>query len=338
MISKILLIPYWVFEVFTTTKSFRTNPIIGNTTLNRLGLHIARLVISHWITNIRWIMLTPLLSKEERKKFHEQGYLLIENFLPQAEYDQIKKEVVNYQGEIRECIQGDTLTLYSLLDQSELSQTPHIAKMLSNKSLLNRLMYGSSKLKHPLFFINCIKNRYVEGALDPQKNLHSDTFHPTVKAWIFFENVTPQNGPFCYVPGSHKLTWKRLKWEYKNSIKGKDLAIRYAQNGSLRVDQESLNALGFPPPKSFEIPENSFIMANTHGFHCRGLAERSSRMSIYAYSRSNPFNPFLGIGSKFLNKFDYYMTKKYWQHEDKKAEQRGVLSTWHLVPNEKLRS
>ena len=41
----------------------------------------------------------------------------------------------------------------------------------------------------------------VDGLSDPQTDLHTDTFHPTVKAWLFLTDVAPETMPFVYVPG-----------------------------------------------------------------------------------------------------------------------------------------
>ena len=39
-----------------------------------------------------------------------------------------------------------------------------------------------------------------------------------MKAWLFLQDVGPADGPFSYVPGSHRLTPERLAWERKRSL------------------------------------------------------------------------------------------------------------------------
>ena len=51
----------------------------------------------------------------------------------------------------------------------------------------------------------CLRHA-CDGPPDPQTALHADTFHPTVKAWLFLTDVAADAGPFTYVPGSHRLT------------------------------------------------------------------------------------------------------------------------------------
>src|ERR1700694_3362140 len=57
----------------------------------------------------------------------------------------------------------------------------------------------------------------LPGPPDPQTALHADTFHPTVKAWLFLTDVAADAGPFTYVPGSHRLTPERLPLEMRSS-------------------------------------------------------------------------------------------------------------------------
>ena len=269
--------PWWFLQLFGTAKSFQNNPIIGSRLLNRAGLHVARVVLSHAMTRFRWALLSPLVARQQRKNFREQGYIALPDFLPSDQFERLKAELATYSGEVRECAQGDTLTLYGLLDRQATDAHPECRAFTKNKRLTRLMMYGGAKMRKPAYFVNCIKNGYIEGQIDPQKTLHADTFHPTMKAWLFIDDVTDDNGPFHYVPRSHKLSWARLKWEYAKSVGGRDLPIPYEQRGSLRVSDDDLKELGLDRSKAIKVPGNTLVMANTHGFHHRGTAPRSSR-------------------------------------------------------------
>lgn len=284
--KNIIYYPWWFLQLFGTAKSFQNNPIIGSRLLNRAGLHVSRVILSHAMTKFRWALLSPLITREQRKTFKEQGYLAIPDFLPSEQFERLKSELGHYSGEVRECIQGDTITLYGLLDDKATDDHPECRAFTKDKRLSRLMMYGGAKMRKPVYFVNCIKNGYVEADADPQKTLHTDTFHPTMKAWLFIDDVTDENGPFHYVPGSNKLSWARLKWEYRQSIKGRDLPTPYEQRGSLRVTDDDLKSMGFDGSKALKVPGNTLVMANTNGFHHRGKAPRSSRMALYAYSRS----------------------------------------------------
>ena len=337
MIRSILMSPVWLLQLFGMSKSFRDNPILGSAVLNRMGLHVARLVLAHGITRFRWWLLAPLASRDHRHAFHQSGFVEIPDFVDEAEFGRIVREVGSCEGEVRECIQGDTLTHRILLDDHALETMPTVRALVSGSRYERLLMYCAARFRRPIFYIQSIKNMRGEGAGDPQKNMHADTFHPTMKAWLFLEDVDERNGPFTYVPQSHRLTTKRLIWEYRHSIGAARDRDPYSQKGSFRVMPEDLDDLGLGAPVELKVKANTLVVANTHGFHCRGSAgERSSRLEIWAFGRSNPFNPFPGLGLRAASRLEYRLAKAYWRYKDREAERRKVQSSWHLVPSEKM--
>src|SRR5712671_3456459 len=135
-------------------------------------------------------------------------------------------------------------------------------------------------------------------ALDPKTlaALHADTFHPTVKAWLFLTDVAADAGPFTYVPGSHRLTRERLAWERRMSLAARHSPDPEIRQGSFRLAPSELPALGLPEPRLFAVPANTLIVADTFGFHARGpSAGRSVRVEIWAYGRRSPFVPWPGF-------------------------------------------
>ena len=337
MIRSILMSPVWVLQLFGMSKSFKDNPILGSRMLNRLGLHVARLVLAHGVTRFRWWLLAPLASREHRRAFHQRGFVEIPDFVAETEFGRIVQEVASCSGEVRECIQGDTLTHRILLDDQVLDAMPALKTLVSGSRYERLLMYCAARLRRPIFYIQSIKNMRAQGAGDPQKNMHADTFHPTMKAWLFLEDVDERNGPFTYVPGSHRLTIARLKWEYRRSIEARRDGDPYSQKGSFRVSPQDLRELGLGEPVAHKVKANTLVVANTHGFHCRGAAgERSSRLEIWAFGRSNPFNPFPGLGLRAASRLEYRLAKAFWRYKDRQAERRNVQSSWHLVPTEKM--
>src|ERR1700686_2685025 len=80
------------------------------------------------------------------------------------------------------------------------------------------LPFGGSRGPEPVVWIQSILRHAHDGPPDPQTALHADTFHPTVKAWLFLTDVMADQGPFTYVHGSHRLTAERLAWERRMSL------------------------------------------------------------------------------------------------------------------------
>ncbi len=134
-----------------------------------------------------------------------------------------------------------------------------------------------------------------EDSPDPQTSMHIDTFHPTMKAWLFLEDVAEEDGPLCYVPGSHLRTPRREVWERNLSVRACDPRI-LKKGGAFRISKPELAKLRTAKPKRFAVPANTLVVGDTYGFHARRRSVRpSTRIEIWAYSRRNPFLPWTGL-------------------------------------------
>ncbi|AWF80111.1 hypothetical protein BTJ40_04365 [Microbulbifer sp. A4B17] len=314
-------IPKWSFELASWGKSFKNNPIIGNYWLNLLGLHVFRVVVAHALFRFRLVLLSPLVPLDYRKEFIKNGYILKKNFLSEEQFLRLAKELNQFEGPVREIIEGTTVTQRIFMDYKERKRAPEFNALVENK-LLDRLMrYCSSKNRPPLFYIeNLCNHENVNPRPDPQRDLHADTFHPCVKGWLYIDETDNSNGAYVYVPGSHSLSWKRLKWEYKESLeackKGADREPGRYWDGSFRVSREDLSKMEYQVEK-LSVPANTLVIGNVYGFHCRGEAvQKSKRMTVWMQARDNPFNPlftpfpkvtaraFEGIWKKALERLD----------------------------------
>ncbi|ACY17911.1 Phytanoyl-CoA dioxygenase [Haliangium ochraceum DSM 14365] len=317
-------------------KSFRHNPILGHPTLNRYGLHVARVLGAELATRLRWWQLRSFATAEQRRAFHRDGFLVIENFLPAAEHQRIRDELRAYDGPARDMQQGDTITRRVLLDSNVLARLPGCRALVERPGFQHLLRYGAAQNQPPLLFIQQIRNGHAQPSararvrVDPQKHLHADTFHPTMKAWYFLDSVAEDAGPFTYVPGSHRLTRARLRWEYAYSVTANQPGgNRYAANGSPRVSEDELPALGLPPPRRLAVAANTLVIANTHGFHARGpSAQPSKRLELWAYARPNPFVPWvypLGLPTAGIEA----TAMRWWfGYQERRAAKRGQRPTW----------
>lgn len=337
LLKTTLKFPVYFAQIFTGAKSFSNNPIIGNRILNIMGLHVFRTVLAATVTRFRMGCLSGLATREQRQSFQRDGFVLINDFLPDEQFQSLNLEVRNLHGEVRECVQGDTLTHRVLLTEKVLAKLPSCRALLTNNRFSRLLRYSASRNNDPIYYVQSIKSNVIDGAPDPQRTLHSDTFHPTMKAWLFLDEVSIKNGPFTYVAGSHRLSVKRLKWEYNNSVQGSSLANPYAARGSLRVTDDDLEVMGLQQPTVFNVPANTLVVANTNGFHRRGAAtEVSNRLEIWAYSRTNPFNPLPGFNFSWYTKLSHIAIEKYLKRQDKIAAAKGAKASWHIVAEDGL--
>ena len=328
--------PLHLFELMTSAKSFKDNPIIGSNTLNRCGLHVFRLLLAHSIMRFRMLVLSIGISKADRQHFFKFGYLEKENFLSEHEFEKLENESRAFDGEIREARQGDTLTHRAVLSPEVLKAYSIMQKVLYNESLQRLVRFTSGHLRAPLYYLEEIKNQYNSGSTDPQKTFHHDTFHPSMKCWLFIDDVAENSGAFTFIPKSHRLDWRRIKWEYRMSLNARDAKNFMHARGSTRFTEEDLLELGLPEPRAFTVKKNTLVLVNVFGIHRRGDSEgKSTRLALWGDSRTNPFNPFPGIGGEVANNLQYYFLERFRKRTDEAATQRGVRSPWEVISKDK---
>jgi Phytanoyl-CoA dioxygenase (PhyH) len=288
--------PLWAAAVATGAKSFRDNGIIGSPRLNRLGLHGKRVEIAHAMAWSRRRRLEVGVDAADRAAFDLDGFVVKSNVLPADQFAQLAAGVLKHRALAREMVQGDTITRRMALDRRALLVLPQVRALLQRPDLRNLMRYVASFDAEPLHYVQTILSHVRDGKADPQTHLHADTFHPSLKAWLFLTDVALDEGPFCYVPGSHRLTPERLTWEHETSIKAAEATDKYAAKGSFRLATGDLAAMGLPPVRAFAVKANTLVVADTVGFHARGESVRPTRrLELWSYSRRNPFLPWTGL-------------------------------------------
>ena len=290
------MVPVWTAQLLTRTKSFERNHLIGSRRLNEYGLHAARVSLAHRIAAMRRRRLTGLVSDVDRRDFTRDGFVMRRDFLPEAAFAALVEQVKAYRGGLREITEGDTVMRKIALGSEALAAMPALQAVLRSPEWRGLIRYVGSRDAEPVVWIQSILRHAAAGPPDPQTALHADTFHPTVKAWLFLTDVAADAGPFTYVAGSHLLTPQRLDWERRMSLAARESPDPEIRQGSFRIAPAELAAIGLPPPRIFAVPANTLVVADTFGFHARGpAAGRSLRVEIWAYGRRSPFLPWAGL-------------------------------------------
>jgi Phytanoyl-CoA dioxygenase (PhyH) len=288
--------PVWIAQLATGTKSFERNAVIGSRRLNEWGLHAARVALAYRLAQARRRKLASLVSEEDKTAFDRDGFVLLPNFLPPEQFAALVAQVRAYRGPLREISEGDTIMRKIALDRWALATLPALGAVLQSREWRGLIRYAGSRDAEPVVWVQSILRHACAGPDDPQTFLHADTFHPTVKAWLFLTDVAEDAGPFTYVPGSHRLTDQRLEWERRMSLSARHSPKAEDRQGSFRIDPAELASLGLEQPRTFAVPANTLIVADTFGFHARGPSERPSlRVEIWAYGRRSPFLPWAAL-------------------------------------------
>ena len=225
-IGRAAMVPLWAAQLATATKSFERNGLIGSRRLNERGLHAARVALAHRIARARRRRLAGFVSAADRSDFARDGFVVSRDFLPAVDFAALVGQVEAYRGGLREIAEGDTVLRKIALDPRDACRRcrrwQHVLRSPVWRGLIR---YVGSRDAEPVVWIQAILRHAGDGPPDPQTALHADTFHPTVKAWLFLTDIAEDAGPFTYVPGSHRLTPERLAWEREMSL----AAPRFAQ-------------------------------------------------------------------------------------------------------------
>ena len=318
--ARFLLYPWWALTLATGAKAFSDHPLIGSPRLNRWGLHGWRVRAAHALAAYRRRRLASLVSAEDRAAFERDGFVCIRDFLAPDAFAALRDQALGYAGPAREMVQGDTITRRLALDPAALRAMPAARQVLRDRRWRGLIRFVGSTAAAPISYIQTILPHRIDAPPDPQVALHADTFHPTVKAWLFLDDVAEEDGPLTYVPGSHRLTPARLAWERARSIVARDGLDRLSSRGSLRIDADELPALGLPPPVRFAVPANTLVVCDTVGFHARAQATRpATRVELWAYSRRNPFLPWTGLDLTGLPGLAERRVPLYWAMRDRLA-------------------
>jgi hypothetical protein len=310
-----------MLSLLTRKKRFG-DPWIGHPQLNRgVALHRRRMQLAEGLCRWRRLLVAPqgsspqgsVLPAATLAALVRDGCVQIPDFLPAASFAALREEVEQavattslmrpqggnhkpgYQRKRPfpggfDRFDGGTLNRFLAIQPAAMPQAAGVAAD-PRLSVCSRTVIG---LPHRPANLEIYLTVHGEEARTPdlQKVLHRDTFFRSLKFWLFLRPVSPEDGPFVYVPGSHRLDHPRLQWEQATANAA--IAARTMPNlgGSFRIHESELAALGLPRPVSFSCPENTLVVADVLGFHRRGDAlPGRERLALYGWLRPYPFSP-----------------------------------------------
>ncbi|MCJ2185009.1 phytanoyl-CoA dioxygenase family protein [Novosphingobium sp. 1949] len=293
--ARALLLPLRTLELLSGAKSFLDHPLIGSPRLNRLGLHVARVRLADGLARWRRRRLAHRVRPDWREAFDRDGFVAIPEVIPAEAFPALRAAILSYQAPAREMRQGDAITRRMAIDPAMLAAIPALRALLERPDIVALMHYVAGFRTTPLHYIQTIVSHVDGNEPDPQEAFHADSFHASLKAWLFLNPVSEDEGPFTYVPGSHRFTPERLDWERRRSLADPKAIDRMSARGSPRVSREDRAAMKLAQPRALAVAGNTLVVADTVGFHARGASARSGeRVEIWSYARRNPFLPWLG--------------------------------------------
>lgn len=295
-----------MLTVLTASKDFNDR-WVGHRYLNARGLHRGRVRMADLARRLR----TAQASSDITRALAADGCVAVERFLPEATFGRLRDSVeARVEALSRAHPAGDggdgfgskrpfpggfdrhdggTLNRFIEIDWEAM---PEAAIFAADPRLaaLSRVAVGRSFPARRLSIY--LTRSGAEGTgHDIQSDLHRDTFHATLKFWYFLRPVTREDGPFAYVPGSHRQTRARLDWEDAEARRVTSWP-RGKRHGAFRIDPARLSDLGLPPPRLFAVPANTLVLADTVGFHNRTPGHSGAeRLALYGALRPWPFAP-----------------------------------------------
>jgi Phytanoyl-CoA dioxygenase (PhyH) len=296
-------------DIFGKQKEF-SSPWVGHPLLNRLGMHGARIALSDAALQLRRLEVKGLGAPPELRVLEQEGVVVIPNALPAALFDSVREEARERVAAAALAHPEPTATTsrgfgpklpfaggFDRFDGNTLNRfwdiTPeampglHAAVRSQRMSALCRAASGFPHQPRRFWLYRTVAGDELQNP-DPQRALHRDTFYSAIKLWLFFEDVSDADGPFQYVPGSHRMSRARYRWEHGQAR----AAVVSRGSGSFRVDVAELAGLGLPQPRAYPVPANTLIIADVRGFHRRGPGQAGAdRLALYANLRTRPFSP-----------------------------------------------
>jgi hypothetical protein len=296
LLRRAIAMPLAVPQLVTSAKAFADNPLLASRRLNGWGLHEARVRWAYRIATARRGRLEHLVDADDRAAFGRDGYIIRQEFLPPEQFAVLRDQISAYRCAAREKFEGDTKLRKINVNAKVLAALPALRSLLDNHEWRSLIAFVGGREAAPAVYLQSVLRHRRDAAPDYQTLIHSDTFHPTVKAWLFLTDVPEDEGAFSYVAGSHLLTPARLAWERERSLEAARSNDPETREGSLRIELPELARLGLAPPRVLGVPANTLVVADTFGFHARGPSVRPSlRVEVWAIGRRVPFIPWAAI-------------------------------------------
>lgn len=274
-------------EIFTTKK------IVDFTFLNIIGLQVFRYSFAKFLYYI-----SKYFNKINNiPEYKDKGLHLFKKFLDYENFEKIKNEfeqIVEKEKKARNTyLNNDDTNKNSSIDyilfefddnEENKLNYPNLYKLYKSEKI-SEIFKAAERKKKVNIFMRLERVITKDDKMnDANSKWHVDNYHDTHKAWLYLTDVKKENGPFNYLKGSNNFNFKRLYWEYINSVKS------VLNKNHIPFFLEKNYNLSKLEKLEIECNKNDFLVANTHGYHKRGYAQiNQTRDSVSFFTRENPY-------------------------------------------------
>lgn len=274
-------------EIFTTKK------IVDFTFLNIIGLQVFRYTFAKFLYYI-----SKYFNKINNiPEYKDKGLHLFKKFLDYENFEKIKNEfeqIVEKEKKARNTyLNNDDTNKNSSIDyilfefddnEENMLNYPNLYKLYKSEKI-SEIFKAAERKKKVNIFMRLERVITKDDKMnDANSKWHVDNYHDTHKAWLYLTDVKKENGPFNYLAGSNNFNFKRLYWEYINSVKS------VLNKNHIPFFLEKNYNLSKLEKLEIECNKNDFLVANTHGYHKRGYAQiNQTRDSVSFFTRENPY-------------------------------------------------
>jgi hypothetical protein len=150
----------------------------------------------------------PAAAQASLLGFEEQGFAVLPGFIAPATVDALNADLDALVASGKLKFRYRNKLMFAFRQSALVNQAAHDARLLG---VLGALLGHEARLFQSINFLT-----------GSEQHTHSDSIHMStyplgglIAAWVALEDITPENGPLHYYPGSHKLPYY-LNADYDN--------------------------------------------------------------------------------------------------------------------------
>ncbi|MFN8693572.1 MAG: phytanoyl-CoA dioxygenase family protein [Holosporales bacterium] len=248
-----------------------------NICINVLGFNALRTVVYHLSWKLRGLIGNYKATDDDTRMFERDGIISIENFLPDEDFKKIRADFEKTElNPIYQQYSNVPQFAYKSVGQIFHCQNELLhALIVKNPRLRKIVEFGARRkigilptLIYERFHADREEQLFGQSP-DRSDTLHYDVPFNSMRAFLYLADADEDNAAFIYSPGTHKFSWKRVRFECYDSIK-QALKRAAAPNSRIEeIDEDLLADIGHNP-KSMVGKANTLVIFNAMGMHKRG--------------------------------------------------------------------